>query len=208
MNLKNWIANVRLHRSQIVRGACLSLVVFVTVLAVVNFLLNGILYSHFFPLFGLSLTALALGIATVKFGFSKVQKKRLLISISIVLSIGVIAVAPLFFTRGIQDALNYANFYFVRDTYLQQVNMVKRADEPRFITFRWDSFNKELLIFDESNELDNDDGIKTREWWRRAKEKEHELAVCHWVSIKVAEHFYRVTFACEAPYSGASIPPL
>jgi hypothetical protein len=84
--------------------------------------------------------------------------------------------------------------------------MVERTEEPRFITFRWDSFNQELLIFDESNELDNGDGVKSKDWWRRAKEKEHELAVCDWSSTKVAEHFYRVGVHCETPYSGSPIP--
>ncbi|WP_411885841.1 hypothetical protein [Polaromonas sp. YR568] len=195
-------------RPQLVSGGCLALVVFITVLLFVNFLLNGILFSRFWPSFGLALATLALGIVTVRRGFVKTQKKRQLVFASIVLSIGALTMAPIFFTQGIQHALTYANFYFVKDAYLQKVAMVERAEAPRFITFRWDSFHEEFLIFDESDGLDNGDGVKSRDWWLRAKEQQYRLAVCDWSSMKVAEHFYRVSFNCEYPYSGSSIPLL
>jgi hypothetical protein len=141
---------------------------------------------------------------TVKRVFQNIPKKIWLVIFSIFTSIGAIGLAPLFFTQRIQNSLNSANFYFVRDFYLQQVEMEKRTDAPRFILFRLNNFYKELLVYDESDEIDNK--IKSRDWWHRAREKEHELTVCDWSSTKVAEHFYRVSFFCEYPYSGSPIP--
>lgn len=208
MNVSNkLIPSFSEPKSQLIFVACLVLVVFVAVLLFVNLILNGIIFSNFWPSLGLALVVLMMSIMIVKRVFLNVPKKGLLVVISIVASICSIGVAPVFFTQRIQHALTYANFYFVQDAYLQQVAMVKRTDDPRFITFRWNSFNKQILIFDESDELDNKDGIKSRDWWNRAKEKEHELAVCDWSSMKIAEHFYRVSFYCESPYSGSPIPP-
>jgi hypothetical protein len=143
-----------------------------------------------------------------KRGFSKVQKKRWFVFASIVFSVGAMMATPWFFTRGIQHALNYANFYFVKDAYLRQVAMVKRTEGPRFIVFRWKDFNEQFLIFDESDELDKGNGGKSRDWWLRAKEQQYRLAVCDWSSTNVAKHFYRVIFSCEYPYDGSTIPPL
>jgi hypothetical protein len=207
MNFRNWIASAYLCRFQVMRSASLALVVFITVSLFVNFLLNGIFDSRFWPLFGLSLATLALGSVIVKYGFSKAHHKRQLVLVAVVVSVGAIAAASLFFTRGIQQALNYANFYLIRDPYLQQVNMVKRSDEPRFVAFKWDSAIQQALIFDESDELDEPLRIKPADWWRCAKQAQYELAVCDWTRMKVAEHFYSVSFFCESPYSGTPIPP-
>ena len=195
-------------RPQLVSAACLALIVFITVLLFVNLILNGIFYSSFLPSLGLAIAVLALGVATVNHRFFNLSRKRRFVFSSIFVSVGLIVIAPFFFTRGIQQVLNYANFYFIRDAYLQKVALVKRTDVPRFIAFKWKGFEKQLLIFDESDELNFPDRVKSKEWWMRAKEIDGELTVCYWYSIKVAEHFYRVTFYCERPYSGSSIPPL
>jgi len=194
-------------RSQLMLAAYLMLVIFISVMLLVNIIINGIIYSNYWPSFWLFLFVLTLSVVIVKCGFSKISKKKLLLAISIIVSIGLIGTAPLFFTQGIQHALNYANFYFVKDTYLKQISMADRTNAPRFITFKLNGFGKQLMIFDESDELDNQEGIKSRDWWSRAKNREYELAVCDWSSIKVAEHFYRVSFFCERPYSSSPIPP-
>ena len=116
---KKLIASFLTHRSQLISGGCLALVVFITLLLFVNLLLNGILFSKFWSSFGLALTVLALGTVTVRRGFFKVQNKRRFGFVSIILSIGSMVAAPLFFSRVIQHALTYANFYFMKDAYLQ-----------------------------------------------------------------------------------------
>lgn len=184
----------------------IGVVIFATILLFVNLIINGIVFSSFWPSFGLALAVLALGIATVRYRFARTPKNRWIVIVSVLASIGVIAAAPLFFTQGIQHALTYANFYFMRDDYLKKVAMVEKTEVPQFIAFRWDSFNKQLLIFDESDELHDADQPKSKEWWQRAKKSEPELARCMWSDMKVAEHFYRVSISCEYPYSGSPIP--
>lgn len=204
---KQIITSLVAFRPHLFSSAGLLLITFITVLLFLNLILQAVFVSKFWPSFALAVAVLALGITAVRQGFSKIPKKRWHIFFSTILTIGTIAAAPLFFVQGIQHSLARANFYFVRDDYLSQVDRVKRTDVPRFIIFRWNSFNQELLIFDESGELDNGSAIKSKDWWLRAKQAEYELAACHWSSMKVAEHFYRVGVSCEHPYAGSPIPP-
>lgn len=201
------MSNYFAFRHQLLSAAYLALVVFITVLLFVNFVLYGITFSEFWPSLGLALTILALGIVTVRCGFSKISRKIFFVFSLIFMSIGIILLSPIFFTQKIQHALAYANFYFVQDTYLHQVSKVRRMDTPRFITFRLSSYHEEFLIFDESDGLNNGDGVKPSDWWLRAKEQQYRFSACDWSSMKVAKHFYRVGFNCEYPYSGSPIPP-
>jgi len=200
------ILNFSAIRPQLMSGACLALVVFITVLLFFNLILHGIFFPNWWPSFGLALAVLVLGYVTLKYGFSKVLRKRWLIAASVFLSIAAMVTAPIVFITKVQHILAYGNFYFLRDAYLKEVTMVPQTDTPRFIKFKWPGIGWEWLFFDERDGFENGNGVKSREWWQRAKEKEPELAVCDWSSMKFAEHFYRVSFNCEYPYSGSPIP--
>lgn len=200
------VAGVIALKPQLISGGFLALVVFITVLLFVNLIFHGISFPNWWPSCGLAIAVLVVGYVALKHGFSNLSKKRWLIAASVFLSLSAMVTVPLVFFTKIQHVLAYGNFYFIRDTYLQQVAMVRPAGTPRFIKFKWPGIGWQWLFFDESDGFENGDGVKSRDWWQRAKEKEHELAVCDWSSMKVAEHFYSVSFHCEYPYSGSPIP--
>lgn len=191
------------------RRVASGFVIFVTVLLFVNLLLNGIFFSSFWVSFGLAMAVLALGTVTVGYGLPRIQGMGWFVAASTLASVAAIVIVPTFFVGQIQQTLTYANFYFVRDPYLQKVVAAKRTGVPLFITFKWEnSTAKSLLIYDESDELADPTRPKSKEWWQRAIESDMELATCYWSGLKVGEHFYRITFACEMPYSGSPIPKL
>lgn len=195
-----------LDRSGLSGVLWLMAIVMSTIFIAFNLILNGIVFSGFMPSFCAALALLGLGSWFVMRGFTHIKRKRWIVGSSIFFIVCAIGIAPVPFTRGMQQFLTRVNFFFIRDMYLDRISKIQRADQPLFVVFGLDGFDKELVIFDESDELDNSSTPRSKEWWMRAKGQEPELALCHWTSMKVAQHFYRVMISCEYPYTGSAIP--
>lgn len=202
---KNKLRSVWIEsRQYFISRICLVFLIFITAILFINLVVNAIFYFLLSIVF--APIVLLLGLMISKYFFLKLPKKNNLIYISIFLSIAAIFIAPNILFEEVQHILNYANFYPMRDAYLKRIEMLDRTNEPLLITFEWKNASaKQLLIYDESNELDDRKRNMSKSWWKRAKEKDADFASCLWWQYKLAKSFFIVTFYCQAPYSGGAI---
>lgn len=198
MNRNRALLDIPIFRPQLFFAAGISLVVFLAALLFVNLIFSAMLSSHFWLSLGLAILVLGASATIVKSGFfAKVSPKRGVIFISLLISVTAILMAHLFFISGIQSLLNFASFRH------DAGGAVKVLSLPGFIPLGWDrAHSRSLLIFDETDELDEGGHVRSQQWWQRVQEKDSGLAACDWASMKISAHFYRVTFFCDNPYSG------
>lgn len=198
MNRNRALLGIPIFRQQLFFAAGISLVVFLAALLCVNLIFSAVLSSYFWLSLGLAILVLGTSAVIVKSGFfAKVSPKRGVIFISLLISVTAILMAHLFFISGIQSLLNFASFKHAAD------GAVKVVSLPGFIPFGWDrAHSRTLLIFDETDELDEGGHVRTQQWWQRVQEKDSGLGACDWASMKISAHFYRVTFFCDNPNSG------
>lgn len=205
MNSNKWRLMRFTSHQYLIRDVCLVVLIFITAVLFINLVLNGIFYFVLSIVF--ALIVLLLGVLILKWCFPELANKRWLIFTSLLISIAVFFIAPKLFFKDVQQMVNYANFYPMRDGYLKRIEMLDRTNEPLFVAFEWKNISsKELLIYDESNELDDPKRVMSKSWWKRAQEKETEFSSCLWWKVKVANNFFLVTFYCDQPYSGGAIP--
>lgn len=204
MNRNRALLGIPIFRPQLFFAAGISLVVFLAALLCVNLIFSAMLSSHFWLSLGLAILVLGASAVIVKSGFfAKVSPKRGVIFISLLISVTAILMAHLFFISGIQSLLNFASFKHDAGDASQRGGAVKVLSLPGFIPLGWDrAHSRTLLIFDETDELDEGGHVRSQQWWQRVQEKDSGLAACDWASMKISAHFYRVTFFCDNPYSG------
>lgn len=180
------------------RRGYLLLAMFFVVLLFINLIFYSIF--GFFDiggggvLFLIALLVLVGGGLIAAYGFPQTTGKGWVFLASIVLSIGVIPLAPQVFARFPHHLIDRARFYMVHDEYLSKVEMTDRRNGPRFMWFRWGPDDE--LIFDESDELSYPNRAKPEDWWLRVG-KESGFGRCEWQAEKVAQHFYVVSFYCS-----------
>ena len=145
----------------------------------------------------------------MKYGLSKPPEKRWPIFTAVFFCILLITLILRFLTGGLFHILDYADFYFIRKSYLQKVALVPQTDVPRFIVFDWKIGRDQRLYFDETDELGKPcETKKTKDWWLKVRKEDATLMTTDWGSRKVSEHFYVVQFNVYSSYSCSPIPSL
>lgn len=187
----------------------LSTAALVTGLICISILFHALFVSAFWPWFAVTCTLATLVWTAAKYGLSKSLPVRCVVFITILISICVSCAVLAVLTGGARNILNYADFYFIREPYIQKVAMTTKGNTPRFISFEWKvGGSDQNLYFDESDELGKPCRPKSRDWWLRVKDKSQSLLTTAWTSRKVANHFYVVQFDVYGTYTCSLIPPL
>lgn len=184
-------------------------VVIATTLWLIRLLFHAVVVSTFWPWFAVICVVYVLVHAVIKHGQSLPAKNRWPIFVAAFASISTITLMLTFITGGFFHILDYADFYFVKEPYLKKIKETPHTDMPRFIAFNEGIGGAdESLYFDESDELDRPEQIKSKDWWIRARKESVVLTTTAWESRKVANHFYAIQFTFTADYNGSPIPPL